>query len=153
MGYRCARTKLFFFLTEGLRTGSTNKSVLRNASRGVLRVSRGLIKLHGESTNAGHRYMSSGDQQSIFWGEAPPKGSYSILFTIFDTKGTPLVFLLLPTNGTPFTYVTREDSWPSLELCIHLNCCKCTVFNEWITKPKRSGDFFTGSKMHLFVLF
>ena len=43
-----------------------------------------------------------------------------LLYTIFDRKATPFVYLLL-TNGTPF-------HTPSLKPCIPLNCCKCTVF-------------------------
>ena len=74
-----------------------------------------------QTTRGKYPCMSSGDQQSFI------RGDFAQL-ALFDRKGTPPAYLLLPTNGTRFTYVTREDSWPSLELCIPLNCCKCTVF-------------------------
>ena len=74
-----------------------------------------------QTTRGKYPCMSSGDQQSFI------RGDFAQL-ALFDRKGTPPVYLLLPTNDTRFTYVTRKDSWPSLELCILLNCCKCTVF-------------------------
>ena len=45
----------------------------------------------------------------------------TLLYTIFDKKGTPFVYLLL-TNCIPSTYLV------SLEILIPFNCCKCTVF-------------------------
>ena len=80
--------------------------VVRNASRGVLRLSPGLIKLREESTHAGHRCMSSGDQQSFIRGGSAQRSKP--LFTIFDKKGTLPFYLLLPTNGTRFTYVAKR---------------------------------------------
>ena len=118
-------------------------SLMLSASRGVLRLSPWLIKPREERTHAGHRCMSWGDQQSFIRGGSAQR-SHSFL-PFFDRKGTPLVYLLLPTNGTRFTYVTREDSWPSLELCIPLNCCKCTVFDIWIShKTKKFWRLFHG---------
>lgn len=39
---------------------------------------------------------------TILYGEAPPPLVQSLLYTIFDRKGSPFVYFLL-TNGTPFT--------------------------------------------------
>ena len=62
-------TKTFFSSTRKKEPGRlTQIHVVRNASRGVLRLSPGLIKLREESTHAGHRCMSSGDQQSFVRG-------------------------------------------------------------------------------------
>ena len=69
-------------------------------------------------------------------------------FTIFWQKTYPFVYLLLPSNGTRFTYVTREDSWPtSLELCIPLNCCKCTVFIDLWKNHKTKPFWGTFSRV------
>ena len=76
-----------FFLNEKKESGRlTQIHVVRNASRGVLRLSPGLIKLGEESTHAGHRCMSSGDQQSFIRGGSAQRSKP--LFTIFDKKGT-----------------------------------------------------------------
>ena len=42
----------------------------------------------------------------FLYGVAPSQSpTLSLLFTIFHEKGTPFVYRLLLTNGTPFTYL------------------------------------------------
>ena len=53
----------------------------------------------------GHFLKNSRGGGSVFYGEAPPRGSALYpLYIIFDRKGAPLVYRSL-TNGTPFTYL------------------------------------------------
>ena len=80
-------TKIFFSSMRKKEPGRlTQIHVVLNASRGVLRLSPGLIKLREESTQAGHKCMSSGDQQSFIRGGSAQRSKP--LFTIFDRKGT-----------------------------------------------------------------
>ena len=96
-----------FFLNEKKKKGRlTQIHVVRNASRGILRLSPGLIKPREESTHARHRCMSSGDKPNFIRGGSAQRSKP--LFTTFGRKGTPLVYLLLPTNDTPFTYVAKR---------------------------------------------
>ena len=60
--------------------------------------------------------------QVLSGGLHPKVQPLTLLYTIFDRRGTPFVYRLLLTNGAPFTYM------PSLELCIPFKCCKYTVF-------------------------
>ena len=99
-------TKTFFSSMRKKNRVDKQIHVVRTASRGVLRLSPGLIKLREESTHAGHRCMSSGDQQSFIRGGSAQRSKP--LFTIFDKKGTLPFYLLLPTNGTRFTYVAKR---------------------------------------------
>ena len=52
----------------------------------------------------------------------------TLLYTIFDRKGTP---------SYTFYWHWYPFHNPSLELCILLNCCKCTVFKIWINHKTR----------------
>ena len=52
---------------------------------------------------------------------SPEVQPLTLLYTIFDRKGTPFVYLPLTKGIYPF-------HMPSLERCIPFNCCKCTVF-------------------------
>ena len=99
-------TKRYFFIVNE-RKEPGRLYVVHNASRGVLRLSPGPIKLREERAHADHRCMSSWDQQSFIQGGSAQRSKP--LFTIFDSKGTPLLYLLLPTNGTPFTYVAKRE--------------------------------------------
>ena len=62
---------------------------------------------------------SRGVLNDVLYREAPPKTLLYVLNTIFYTL----------TNGSSFHI-------PSLELCIHLNCCKWTVCKIWIYPAK-----------------
>jgi len=66
----------------------------------------------------------------------------TLLFTIFEIKGTPFIYRLL-TNDTPFTYLEF------LELYSPLNCWKCTVFKIRIKHKTRAfSRHFHGHKMY-----
>ena len=60
-------------------------------------------------------------------------------------------YTILGSKGTPFRipYINKwyPFSIPNLQLCISLNCSKCTLFKIWIKpKPERFVDFFTAIK-------
>ena len=76
-----------------------------------------------------------------------------------------------PTTELPFIYHFWQKRYPfrihvpksddkchtfhllSLELCIPLNCCECTVFKKWINQKTRKFFRFSHShKMHLLAL-
>ena len=79
---------------------------------------------------------SRGVLNDVLYREAPPKTLLYVLNTIFYTL----------TNGSSFHI-------PSLELCIHLNCCKWTVFKIWIYPAKpESVLFFHSHKLHLLAI-
>ena len=63
----------------------------------------------------------------------------------FRQKRYPFVYLLLA------RYLFHK---PSLEHCIPLNCCKCTVFKIWINhKTRPFTQLFPSHVMHLWALF
>ena len=65
----------------------------------------------------------------VLYREAPPGGQpFTLLYTIFDRKGTP-----------SYTFCWQWYSFHvlSLEHCIPLNSCKCTVFKIWINHKTR----------------
>ena len=99
-------TKTFFSSMRKKNRVDKQIHVVRNASRGVLRLSPGLIKLREESTHAGHRCMSSGDQQSIIRGGSAQRSKP--LFTIFDRIGTPLVLPPIADKWYPFHIRSQE---------------------------------------------
>ena len=48
--------------------------------------------------------LGGGTQQSFIRGGSSPRSQpVTLLYTIFDRKGIPFIYLLL-TNGTPFIY-------------------------------------------------
>ena len=53
--------------------------------------------------------------KKVFYGEVHPEEvqPLTLLYTIFNRKGTPFVYLLL-TNGTPFSYSGTSSFWTSL---------------------------------------
>ena len=60
-------------------------------------------------------YWQTGEEYStnVYKGRhCPEVQSITLLYTIFERKGTPFVCLHIP----------------NLEFCITLTCCKCTVF-------------------------
>ena len=102
-------TKTFFSSMRKKNRVDKQIHVVRNASRGVLRLIRlspGLIKLREESTHAGHRCMSSGDQQSFIRGGSAQRSKP--LFTILDRKGTPLVLPRIADKWYPFHIRSQE---------------------------------------------
>ena len=58
----------------------------------------------------------------------PEVQSLTLLYTTFDRKGTPSVYVLLA-MVPPHMLI--------LDLSIPLNCCKCTVFKIWINHKTR----------------
>ena len=79
----------------------------------------------------------------ISYGEAPPRGP------------TPYPFIYHFWQKTYLFRLPSFDKWcsfhrhifPSLELCIPFNYCKCTFFKVWINlKPECFHDFFTAIK-------
>ena len=73
----------------------------------------------------------------VLYGEAPVRGPTTFpLYTIFDRKGTPFVYLLLK-NGTPFTRLVYSFAFPLT--AVH----SLSLKYEQITKPERFLDLFT----------
>ena len=82
--------------------------------------------------------------ESVFYGEAPPRGPAPYpLYIIFDRKGAPFVFRWL-TNDTPFTYLV----FLSLS-----HTYKFAVFKMWINhKTRKFSRLFHSHKIHLLIL-
>ena len=58
----------------------------------------------------GRQVDPGGLLNKVLYGEAPPRGPNPyLLYTIFDRKGTPFVYLPLK-NGTPFTYPLKNTA-------------------------------------------
>jgi len=64
-----------------------------------------MIKYFMSRLGAPPKKGGGGGLNEVLNGEAPPRGpALTLLFTIFDRKDPPFVYLLL-TNGIPFTYL------------------------------------------------
>ena len=94
----------------------------------------------------GHFLKNSrrGGGQSVFYGEAPPRGPAPYpLYIIFDRKGAPFVFRWL-TNDTPFTYLVFLSV---------SHTYKFAVFKMWINhKTRKFSRLFHSHKIHLLIL-
>ena len=75
-----------------------------------------------------HHISTQQSRQEFHTGRLRPEVQLlTLLYTIFGRKRTPFVYLLL-TNGAPFT----GHIFPTLELSISSNYCKCTFFKVWM---------------------
>ena len=85
-----------------------------------------------------------GTEQIFIWGGSTPRSKPLPFHVPFFTKRYPF-------------HIPSIDKWypfhiPSLQLCIPVNCCKCTVFSTGISDKNGMFSWLISHKIHLLAL-